>query len=98
MSDLASLGGASSRFPGHLHQCHATDLGYVELEALTAAQPRRAHHFHLGKLIVPVAHTVNGFRAEENATPAFTDSELRGRRHATKYIGSSREDMPGDDR
>ena len=95
MSDLASLAGARSRLARGANQCHAADRGDVELEALATAQPWRTHHLYLGKLVVPATDTVNGFRAEEYAPPEFTDSELSGRRHAAKYIGSRPEGMPG---
>lgn len=98
MSDLTSLAGARSRFARGQHQCHATDRSDVELEALAAAQSGGTHHFHLGQLVVPVADAVNGFCAEADVAPEFTDSQLRGRRHATKYIGFNREDTPGDAR
>ena len=98
MSDLASLARARSRFGRGAHQCHAADRGDVELEALAAAQSRGAYHFYLGQLFVPVADSVDGFCAKEYAPPEFTDSELTGLRHAIKYIGSSRADMPGGER
>jgi hypothetical protein len=97
MNDLASLPGGSS-FPGRQHQCHAPDRGDVELEALAPVQPRCSHHFHLGQLIVPIADTVDGLRAEDDVAPVFTDFELRGRRHATKYIASVTEDVLGGNR
>jgi len=98
MRDLPSFAGARSRVDRCRHDFHATDGGDVELDALATTQPRSAHDLHLGQLVVPVADTVDGLRSETHAAPEFTDFELRGGRHAAKYIAPSPRNVPGVDR
>ena len=89
---------ASSRFGRCRYDCHAADHGDVELKALATAQPRGVYHLHFGQLVVPVADTVDGFCSEADSAPELTDSELRGGRHATKYIPSKLDTVTGIDR
>jgi hypothetical protein len=98
VGDLTTFPGGSSRVGRCDDHCHVADRGDVELEALSTAQPRSVHYLHLGELVVPIADTVDGFRAEPDSASEFTDSELSGRRHVTKDIASGLLKLTGVDR
>ncbi len=95
---LATWAAASYRFGWRDDDSHRADRGDVELEALSTAQSRSVYHLDFGPLVVPIADPVDGFRPERDSASEFTDSELRGRRHATKYIASGLQKPTGVDR
>lgn len=97
VGDLA-IPGTSSRFGRCDHDRHAADRGDVELEALATAQPRSVYHLHFGQLVVPVADAVDGLGSKPDSAPEFTNSELCGGRHVTKYIAPGVETVTGVDR
>lgn len=77
---------SSARTTGRVHRPHhhrhIADCGHVELETLTAPQSRSFHDLDLGHVGVPPADAVDSIGAEVDASPVFTDSELRGCRNA----------------
>jgi hypothetical protein len=98
MQNLASFAGGTGRVRRPHHHWHAADCGHVELETLAPPQSRRLYDLDFGQLVVPAADTINGIRAEMDATPEFTDSELRGWRNAANVsIVASPQNVRGAD-
>lgn len=85
MPELPSFARGRGRVRWPHHHGHAAHRGNVELETLPATQARSSHHLDLGQLIVEAADAIDGVRAEVDAAPEFTHSELRGWRNR-KYI------------
>lgn len=83
MRDLASFAGGAGRPDDHRH---APDCRYVEPETLALPQSRSLYDLDFGQLVVPVADSIDGLRAEKGAAPEFTDLEFRGFRNGTKYM------------
>jgi maltose O-acetyltransferase len=76
MRHLMSPSARTRRVRRPYHNGHTADGGHAELETLTAAQSRRSHDLHFGQLVVEVADTVNGVRAQMDAAPEFSDPEF----------------------
>lgn len=59
---------------------HLHNRGDGEPKSLTRFEPRRAYDLDLHLRLVPVTHPVDGFAAEVDLPPKFTDSEFAARR------------------
>ncbi len=68
-------GGLSVAWFGDDH--HRRDGGEGELKPLTGFESRRANDLDLHQRLVPIAHAVDGFAAEEHPFPQFTGYEFR---------------------
>jgi len=86
MRHLTSLTGPVGRVRRPQHDRHAAHGGHGKLEPLPTPQPGSLDDLHFGELIVPAADAIHGGRAEMDAAPEFTHSELRGRRNENKYM------------
>ena len=83
MRDLASFAGGAGRPDDHRH---APDCRYVERETLALRNPGASYDLDFGQLVVPVADSIDGLRAEKDAAPEFADLEFGGSDNGTKYM------------
>jgi len=59
---------------------HLGHRGDGEPESAAGFESRRADDLHLDQRLIPIAHAVHGFAAQENVAPELTDSEFSVRR------------------
>jgi len=69
------------------YERHLGNGGHGKLKPLTGFKAGRADDLHLDQRLVPLAHAVDGFAAQADLAPQFTDSELSARRDSNLLSG-----------
>ncbi len=83
MRDLASFAGGTGGPGDHRH---APDCRHVERETLAAPQAGSLYDLDFGQLVVPVADSIDGLRAQMDAAPEFTSFKFGGLDSEAKYM------------
>ena len=77
---LAAVRRGGSRVTWLGYEGHLGNSGHGEPKPLTGFKAGRVDDLHLDERLAPLAHAVDGFAAEPDLPPEFTDFEFPARR------------------